>query len=85
MLIKVRDSKGKVFSNDMSNFECIIEIHFCTSYTQVVVQEKDTETNKTINRDIVIPIENENSIEQAIDMIAVKTDEIGGVVIGIFR
>ncbi|MDT2832378.1 hypothetical protein P7H62_15430 [Vagococcus carniphilus] len=77
MLIKVRDSKGKVFSNDTSNFECIIEIHFCTSYTQVVVQEKDVETDETIFRDIIIPIENKNNLEQVIDMIAVKSDEIG--------
>lgn len=77
MLIKVKDSKGKIFSNDMSNFECIIEIHFCTSYTQVIVQEKDEETNKTINRDIIIPIENKNDLEQVVDMIAVTSDEIG--------
>lgn len=77
MLIKVKDSKGKVFSNDMSQFECIIEIHFCTSYTQVVVQEKDDEEDKTIYRDIIIPIKNDNELEQAIDFIAVKSDEIG--------
>ena len=77
MLIKVRDSKGKVFSNDMNNIECIIEIHFCTSYTQVIVQEKDLETDKTITRDIIIPIENDSVLEQTIDMIAIKSDEIG--------
>lgn len=77
MLIKVKDSKGKVFSNDISQFECIIEIHFCTSYTQVVVQEKDSEEDKTVRKDIIIPIKNGNKLEQAIDFLAVKNDEIG--------
>lgn len=37
MEIKVVDTNGKVFTNDMCSVECIIEIHFCTSYTQVTV------------------------------------------------
>jgi len=42
MLIRVRDNvTGKIYSNDMSenNNLSILEIHFCTSYTQVEVQE----------------------------------------------
>ena len=39
-LIQVkRHSDGKVFNNNMSQFDCIYEIHFCTSYTQVLTQE----------------------------------------------
>ena len=43
MLIRVRDDvTGKIYSNDMSenNDLSILEIHFCTSYTQVEVQDK---------------------------------------------
>lgn len=41
-LIRVRrESDGKVFSSDMREDNVIYEMHFCTSYTQVFVQEAD--------------------------------------------
>lgn len=78
MLIKVKDREGNIYSNDMSidNDKSIIEIHFCTSYTQAIVQdtlvnEQGTTTYPT--KDIIIPLENPNWV----DMIAVNEDEIG--------
>jgi hypothetical protein len=44
MIIKVkRHWDGKIFTSDMSDpyGDVIIEIHFCTSYTQVIVQDKE--------------------------------------------
>lgn len=43
MLIQVRNKENKkIYSSDMSadNKQSIIEIHFCTSYTQVIVQDQ---------------------------------------------
>lgn len=39
MISVIRDKDKKVFTTDMSKEECIYEMHFCTSYTQVLVQE----------------------------------------------
>ena len=42
MKIEVKDKQtGKVYSNDfgVDHGQSILEIHFCTSYTQVVVQD----------------------------------------------
>ena len=41
MIAVKRNRDGKVFSSDMSKDECIYEIHFCTSYTQVMIYEVD--------------------------------------------
>ena len=54
-MIKVkRDRDGKIFSSDMSddNRCSILQIHFCTSYTQVVVQDLDSDEKPA---DIVCP------------------------------
>ena len=43
MLIKIKDLRnGKVYSNDMSNqnTQSILSIHFCTSYTEIEVQDE---------------------------------------------
>ncbi len=40
MRLAIRELKtGKIYTNDMSRINGIIEIHFCSSYTQVVVQD----------------------------------------------
>ena len=79
MLIKIKDKEGQVFSSDMKNEFAIIEMHFCTSYTQAIVQFPDEEGYQT--KDIIIPTE-KNDLESAIDFIAVSEDEIGSFVVG---
>lgn len=81
MTIKVRNMKtGVVYSNDMSdaNKHSILEINFCTSYTQVTVQ--DEEVNEVGDKcwpqyDIIVPPE--LSKVNWIDMIAVQNDPVG--------
>ena len=82
MLFAVKNKNGEVFTNDMSedNQNKILEIHFCTSYTQVVAQRKesDDEGNTVyLTEDIIIPAENADEWSQAIDFIAVGGDEEG--------
>jgi len=74
MIQVIRTKDGKIFTSDMSKFENIIEIHFCTSYTQVIIQEKD-EDNKLQLKDIICnPIGTESDF---IDMIAVQSNDVG--------
>ncbi len=80
MNIKVKDTKtGIVYSNDMSdaNKHSILAINFCTSYTQVTVQEEvDYNGGKAYpEHDLIVPPE--LSKVNWIDMIAVKDDTIG--------
>ena len=75
-MIKVkRNRDGKIFTNDMSQEDCIYEIHFCTSYTQVLVREKVDGffTDKEI---IIKPIGTEPC--SFFDMIAVGKDDDWG-------
>lgn len=75
-MIKVkRKSDGQVFTTDMSadNKFKITEIHFCTSYTQVIVQEEKDGKFPTMDL-IVEPI---GSIPNAVDLIATQNDEAG--------
>lgn len=74
-MIKVkRDSDGKIFTNDMAVEEGIYEIHFCTSYAQVRVQEFDC-NGKLTSKDIICPpIGTQGSF---LDYIAVYDDETG--------
>lgn len=77
-----KNRKGEIFTNDMSedNPNTILEIHFCTSYTQVVVQKQEIDdkgVTKYITEDIIIPNKSSDEFEQAIDFIAVSGDEIG--------
>jgi hypothetical protein len=81
MLIQVRNTKtGEIFSNSMDkdNKNTILSIHFCTSYTQVCVQEEVVEedgTTKYPSYDLIIPLL--NSKENWVDLIAIKDDTKG--------
>lgn len=58
MLIQVkRKTDGKIFSSDMSNEnkDCILSIGFCTSYTQVTVQEENEDGTKFEKSDVICP------------------------------
>ena len=75
MEIKVkRHIDRRVFTNDMSNDECILEIHFCTSYTQVIVQEKNSHGYLVTSDIICNPV---GSNEYWVDLIAVQDSTIG--------
>lgn len=75
MMIAVRrDRDGKIFTIDMSKDECIYEMHFCTSYTQVRVQEAD-EKGKLQSKDIIcLPV---GSTPSSLDLIATQDDDTG--------
>jgi hypothetical protein len=81
MEIKVKDTNtGVIYSNDMAkgNKHTILEIHFCTSYTQVKVQDEEVNEvggNCWPKHDIIIP--SELSKVNWVDMIAVQNDPIG--------
>ena len=82
MKFAVKNRRGEIFTNDMSedNPNSILEIHFCTSYTQVVVQKQETDDDgvtKYVKEDIIIPIKSPDGFGQAIDFMAVSGDEIG--------
>ena len=76
-MIKVtRDKDGKVFASDMSKDECIIEIHFCTSYTQVKVYEFG-EDRAFWEKDIICqPI---GTKPNTLDLIATQDDDTGTI------
>lgn len=81
MKIAVKDREGNIYTNDMSdeNKQSIIEIHFSTSYTQVIVQDQivdDEGSDRFLTKDIIIPIE-QDGLGYVIDMMAVKDYEIG--------
>lgn len=70
-----RLSDGKVFTNNMSSDESIYEIHFCTSYTQVRVQE--VLDGKLTSQDVFCrPLGTEMS---PIDSISFRGDEEWGI------
>jgi hypothetical protein len=75
-LIKVKRIKdGRIFTSDMSGKDdaCILQIHFSTSYTQVVIQEKIGE--KFTQFDLIcLPIGSEPCV---IDLIATANDDEG--------
>ena len=74
MIIKVkRDKDGEVFTSDMSTSRGIIEIHFCTSYTQVIIQEEID--GKFPESHIICPPE--GSEPSWIDQIATVGDDTG--------
>lgn len=73
ILVKRHKDKA-VFSSDMSSKKTITEIHFCTSYTQVFVQE-DLGDNKFNHAEIICePI---GSKPNWIDLIAIQNDDTG--------
>lgn len=74
MISVKRDRDGKVFTNDMSVRESIYEIHFCTSYTQVKVQEYG-EDGKMRSSDIICkPV---GVQVNWVDLIAIQDDDTG--------
>ena len=78
MLIKVKDkTTNKVYTNEMDNDCCITEIHFCTSYTQVVVQDVINKDGKTTypNHDVILPPL--KSEPYWVDLIAIQNSNIG--------
>lgn len=72
-IVVTRDSDQRVFTSDMSGDDSIIEIHFCTSYTQVVVQEMVEGKGKC--HDIICPPL--GSTPNPVDLIATQGDETG--------
>lgn len=80
MLIKIKDKKtGTIYTNDMGadNKNCILEIHFCTSYTQVKVQSEKESHGKTIfpTHDIMLsPVKSKANF---VDLIAIQNDNEG--------
>lgn len=74
-MIKVkRDRDGKVFTTDMSQDEGIYEMHFCTSYTQVMIQELNEEGRLTNSEIICEPV---GTKANWIDLIATQDDDTG--------
>lgn len=74
MISVKRDRDGKVFTNNMSAKESIYEIHFCTSYTQVKVQELDEDGNL---KSLDIICNPEGTKANCIDLIATQNDDTG--------
>jgi hypothetical protein len=82
MLIKVKDSEGNIFATDLNDKRTILEIHFCTSYTQFKVQEEylaEDGSTRYREKDIIVPTE-KNDLESAIDFMAADPSEIGEIV-----
>ena len=75
-MIKVkRNRDGKVFDADMSKNESIYEIHFCTSYTQVRIQERNDDS-KLVSKDVFV--KSIGMLENPIDMLAFDGEEDWG-------
>lgn len=80
MEIKVLDKEtGVVYTNNMSdkNKHCILELHFCTSYTQIVVQD-ELDGNYNTHEIFVEPVGSKSNM---LDLIAIKDDDHEGVFI----
>lgn len=77
MISVKRDRDGKIFTNDMIAKESIYEIHFCTSYTQVKVQELDND-GKLKSLDIICKPEGTKA--SWVDLIATKDCDTGAFV-----
>ena len=73
MISVKRTRDGKVFTSDMSKSDGIYEIHFCTSYTEVMIQE-EIEGNLVSERIICEPVGTKASF---VDLIAIKDDDLG--------
>jgi hypothetical protein len=79
MLIQVKENATDIiYDNDMSKDKhSILEIHFCTSYTQVVVQDKIEEGGQILYPKHSIIIPPLNSRPNWIDEIATQGDNAG--------
>lgn len=78
-LIKVKDKDGNVYSMPSETDKCILEIHYCTSYIQFIVQDVviDDDGNKKYPTKNIVVILDENNW---IDLMAIKDNEIGELV-----
>lgn len=75
-MIKVkRNRDGKIFDTDMFKNESIYEIHFCTSYTTVCVQEEKDGKPFAKSEIYVKPV---GTSMNALDSIAFDGDEDWG-------
>ena len=83
MLLKIKDLKtGKIYSNDMSdkNKYSILSMNFCTSYTEVEVQDEiDNNGEKSFPTHIIIlPSYGINLSDiNWVDLIAIQEDARG--------
>jgi len=74
-MIKVKRHKdGKIFTTDMSIDDGIYEMHFCTSYTQVMIQETNKEGKLQSKEIICKPI---GTKPNWVDLIAIQDDDTG--------
>lgn len=79
LLLAVEDSKGEIFTIPSNTGQCILEVHYCTSYYTFVVQEqKINAEGETIypTKEIFVELKNSNWV----DLIALEGEERGKIV-----
>lgn len=74
MISVKRNKDGKIFTTDMSARDRIYEMHFCTSYTQVMIHE-EVEGGFSMSKEIICPAFGTNP--NPIDLIAIQGDDTG--------
>ena len=74
MITVKRDRDNKIFTTDMSKDEGIYEMHFCTSYTQVRIQEFDENGKLAIGEIICEPV---GTKPNWVDLIGTQDDDTG--------
>ena len=80
MILKVKDNKtGVIYTSDMSdeNKHSILNINFCTSYTQVEVQDEILEDGELIYPTHDIILKPSGGKVNWVDLIAIKDDNDG--------
>ena len=83
MLLKIKDlNNGKIYSNDMSNqnTQSILYMNFCTSYTEVKVQDEiDNDGKRSFPKHTVILPPYGVSLKDInwVDLIAIQEDARG--------
>jgi hypothetical protein len=78
-ILSVKDKHGNIYSMPSETPQCILEVHYSTSYIQFIVQDyviEEDGTEKFPEKDIIVPLNEENWI----DFIAIKDSEIGEIV-----
>jgi len=76
MELKIKDkTTGIIYSNVMSddNKHCILSMNFCTSYTEVQVQDEINENSKV--KDLILPPL--GSTPNWVDLIATQNNDEG--------
>lgn len=79
MYIKIKDKEGNLYSTPTAQDEnCILSIHFCTSYVQFEVQKVRNKEGVMLfhTKDVIVLNKNNNPI----DLIAISNDDIGEIV-----